>query len=59
MVPTFDIEGLPQLSARLDNIATLVSEPVAREALQAGGKIIKDRAWRIFIEKQAHLRTTS
>lgn len=41
---TFDIEGLPELNARLDKIATLVSGPIARDALQAGGKIIKDRA---------------
>lgn len=44
MEPTFDIEGLPELNARLDKIATLVAGPIAREALQAGGKIIKDRA---------------
>ena len=44
MEPTFDIEGLPELNARLDKIATLVSGPIVREALEAGGKIIKDRA---------------
>jgi hypothetical protein len=44
MEPTFDIEGLPELNARLDKIATLVAGPIAREALQAGGKLIKDRA---------------
>lgn len=42
--PTFDIEGLPELNARLDKIALMVAGPIAREALQAGGKIIKDRA---------------
>lgn len=42
--PTFDIEGLPELNARLDKIAAMVSGPIAREALEAGGKIIKDRA---------------
>jgi hypothetical protein len=44
MEPTFDIEGLPELNARLDNIATLVAGPIAREALQAGGQLIKDAA---------------
>jgi HK97 gp10 family phage protein len=42
--PTFDIEGLPELNARLDKIATLVSGPIARDALEAGGTIIKARA---------------
>jgi len=41
---TFRIDGLPELNARLDKIAKAVSGPIAREALQAGGKIIKDRA---------------
>ena len=44
MNPTFDIEGLPELNARLDKIATLVSGPIAHEALEAAGKLIKDRA---------------
>jgi HK97 gp10 family phage protein len=44
MEPTFDIEGLPELNARLDKIATVVAGPIVREALQAGGKIIKDAA---------------
>jgi HK97 gp10 family phage protein len=44
MEPTFDIEGLPELNARLDKLASIVSGPIAREAVQAGGKIIKDRA---------------
>jgi hypothetical protein len=44
MEPTFDIEGLPELNARLDKLATLVSKPIAREAVQAGGKLIKDKA---------------
>jgi hypothetical protein len=42
--PTFDIEGLPELNAKLDQISALVSGPIAREALQAGGNIIKHRA---------------
>jgi hypothetical protein len=41
---TFEIEGVPELNARLDKIATLISAPIAREALEAAGKIIKDRA---------------
>ena len=44
MEPTFEVDGLPELNARLDKIATLVSGPIAREALQAGGALIKDRA---------------
>ena len=42
--PTFDIEGLPELNARLDKIAAMVSGPIAREALEAGGAIIKSKA---------------
>jgi len=42
--PTFDIEGLPELNARLDKIAVMVSGPIAREALEAGGAIIKNKA---------------
>jgi hypothetical protein len=38
----FDIEGLPELNARLDKIATLVSGLIVRDALEAGGKIIND-----------------
>jgi hypothetical protein len=41
---TFDIEGLPELNARLDKIAVMVSGPIAREALEAGGAIIKSKA---------------
>jgi hypothetical protein len=44
MEPTFDIVGLPELNARLDKIATLVAGPIAREALEAGGDIIKAKA---------------
>lgn len=40
----FTIDGLPELNARLDRIAVIVANPITREALQAGGKIIKDRA---------------
>jgi hypothetical protein len=42
--PTFDIEGLPELNARLDKIAAMVSGPIAREALEAAGAIIKNKA---------------
>jgi len=44
MESTFDIEGLPELNARLDKIATLVAGPIAREALEAGAELIKNRA---------------
>lgn len=44
MQPTFDIEGLPELNARLDKIANMVAGPIAREALQAGGALIKNQA---------------
>lgn len=44
MQPTFDIEGLPELNARLDKIATLVSGPIAAEALEAGGILIEAKA---------------
>lgn len=44
MKTTFEIDGLPELNARLDKIATLVAGPIAREALEAGGKLIKAAA---------------
>ena len=44
MEPTFEILGLPEMNARLDKIATMVSGPIAREALQAGGALIKAAA---------------
>jgi HK97 gp10 family phage protein len=40
----FSIDGLPELNARLDKIAVVVANPVTRDALQAGGKVIKDKA---------------
>jgi HK97 gp10 family phage protein len=40
----FSIDGLPELNARLDKIAVIVANPITREALAAGGKVIKDRA---------------
>jgi HK97 gp10 family phage protein len=44
MNAVFSIDGLPALNARLDRIAVVVANPITREALQAGGKVIKDRA---------------
>jgi len=40
----FDIEGLPQLAARLDSIASMVSGPIAKVALAAGGEVIAVQA---------------
>jgi HK97 gp10 family phage protein len=40
----FSIDGLPALNNRLDKIAIIVANPVTREALQVGGKVIKRRA---------------
>lgn len=40
----FSIDGLPELNARLDRIAVIVANPITREALQAGGNVIKIRA---------------
>lgn len=36
----FEIEGLPQLAQRLDTIATIVSGPILRQGLEAGGEVI-------------------
>ena len=41
---TFQIEGLPQLAQRLDQIATVVAGPIAKHGLQVGGQVIADRA---------------
>ncbi|MFZ0322304.1 MAG: hypothetical protein WAL56_24465 [Candidatus Sulfotelmatobacter sp.] len=60
MEPIFDIEGLPELNARLDKIATLIAGLIAREALQAGGKIIKGRAMEnVHKKNRPHSRTIS
>ena len=40
----FSIGGLPELGDRLDHVATVVSGPIAREALEAGGEIIAEQA---------------
>lgn len=40
----FSIDGSPELNARLDRIAVIVANPITREALQAGGNVIKVRA---------------
>lgn len=42
--PTFEIEGLPELAKRLDEIASAASGPITKHALQAGGAIIQARA---------------
>jgi hypothetical protein len=44
MNAVFTIDGLPELNARLDKIAVVVANPITREALAAGGKVIKDKA---------------
>jgi ureidoglycolate hydrolase len=44
MNAVFTIDGLPELNARLDKIAVVVANPTTREALVAGGKVIKDKA---------------
>lgn len=40
----FSIEGIPELNARLDNIATAVANPIAKAALQAGGEVVQAAA---------------
>jgi hypothetical protein len=44
MNAVFSIDGLPQLNARLDKIAVVVANPITREALETGGKVIQVRA---------------
>ena len=44
MNAVFSIDGLPALNARLDKIAVVVANPITREALETGGKVIKKRA---------------
>lgn len=44
METTFSIDGLPQLAARLDSIATIVSGPIAKRGLEAGGEVIAEQA---------------
>lgn len=41
---TFSISGAPELNAHLDAIATAVANPIAREALEAGGAVIQAAA---------------
>lgn len=41
---TFQLEGLPALAKRLDTIAEAVAGPIAKEALEAGGEIIRVQA---------------
>jgi hypothetical protein len=44
MQAVFSIDGLPALNARLDKIAIIVANPITREALEEGGKVIQKRA---------------
>jgi HK97 gp10 family phage protein len=44
MQAIFSIDGLPALNARLDKIAVVVANPITRQALEEGGKIVRDRA---------------
>jgi hypothetical protein len=48
----FEIAGLPELNNNLDKIAVVVATPIAREALQAGGAVIKAEA-----EREVHRLT--
>lgn len=49
---TFDLEGLPELAARLDTIARTVVDPIVGEALERGGEVIRARA-----EQEVHKLT--
>jgi HK97 gp10 family phage protein len=40
----FSIEGIPELNARLDAVATAVANPIARDALAAGGAVVQAAA---------------
>lgn len=44
MNAVFSIDGLPLLNSRLDKIAMIVANPITREALEEGGKVVKKRA---------------
>jgi HK97 gp10 family phage protein len=44
MNAVFSMNGLPTLNARLDKIAMAVANPITRDALEAGGKVIQKRA---------------
>jgi Bacteriophage HK97-gp10, putative tail-component len=40
----FSIDGVPELNAHLDTVATAVANPIARDALQAGGAVVQAAA---------------
>lgn len=40
----FHIEGIPQLNKRLDDIANIVANPIAKAALEAGGRVVQAKA---------------
>jgi hypothetical protein len=44
MNAVFSIDGLPELNALLDEIAVIVANPITREVLAVGGKVVKDKA---------------
>jgi HK97 gp10 family phage protein len=41
---TYSIEGVPELNAHLDSIAMAVANPIAKEALEAGGEVVRAAA---------------
>jgi HK97 gp10 family phage protein len=41
---TYSIEGIPELNAHLDSIAQAVANPIAKEALEAGGEVVRAAA---------------
>lgn len=41
---TFEIDGLPEMAARLDKIAVMIAGPISKEAVRAGGELIQDAA---------------
>jgi hypothetical protein len=45
----------PEQNARLDKIAVMVANPMTREALQACGKVIKDRGEELVDKKTGML----
>jgi HK97 gp10 family phage protein len=44
MNTSLDFEGLPELAARLDKVAIIVADPLARRALSAGGEVVRAQA---------------
>lgn len=52
---TFEMAGLPELNARLDETAQGIAGPAARDALQAGGDIVKEEAQQLVRRKTGAL----